>query len=65
MDESRLRTIEQIAQFFSASALVVYAKHADDSERREHMARVLTRFAWGHFHANFTAPSKPSAITCP
>ena len=44
MDESRLRTIEQIEQFLSASALVVYSKHADDSERREHIARVLKRF---------------------
>ena len=44
MDESRLRTIEQIEQFLSASALVAYSKHADDSERREHIARVLKRF---------------------
>ena len=41
---SRLRTIEQIEQFLSASTLVAYSKHADDSERCEHITRVLKRF---------------------
>ena len=44
MDESRLRTIEQIEQFLSASTLVAFSKHGDDSERYEHITRVLKRF---------------------
>ena len=44
MDESRLRTIEQIEQFLSASTLVAFSKHAADSERYEHITRVLKRF---------------------
>ena len=44
MDESRLRTIEQIEQFLSASTLVAFSRHADDIERYEHITRVLKRF---------------------
>lgn len=44
MDESRLRTIEQIEQFLSASTLVAFSKHAGDSDRYEHITRVLKRF---------------------
>ena len=44
MDEFRLRTIEQIEQFLSASTLVVFSRHGDDSERYEHITRVLKRF---------------------
>ena len=44
MDESRLRTIEQIEQFLSASTLVAFSKHAGDIERYEHITRVLKRF---------------------
>ena len=44
MDESRLRTIEQIEQFLSASTPVAFSKYAGDSERYEHITRVLKRF---------------------
>ena len=44
MGESRLRTIEQIEQFLSASALVAFSPAAGDCERYEHIARVLKRF---------------------
>ena len=44
MDESRLRTIEQIEQFLSASTLVAFSRHADDIERYGHITRVLKRF---------------------
>ncbi len=44
MDASRLRTIEQIEQFLSASKLVAFSKHAGDIERYEHITRVLKRF---------------------
>ena len=44
MDESRLRTIEQIEQFLSASTLVAFSRHGDDIERYEHITRVLKRF---------------------
>ena len=44
MDESRLRTIEQIEQFLSASALVAFSPPAQDGERYEHISRVLKRF---------------------
>ena len=44
MDESRLRTIEQIEQFLSASALVAFSPPAGDLERYEHITRVLKRF---------------------
>ncbi len=44
-DESRLRTIEQIEQFLSASALVAFSPPAGgDCERCEHITRVLKRF---------------------
>ena len=44
MDESRLSTIEQIEQFLSASTQVEFSKHGDDTERYEHISRVLKRF---------------------
>ena len=44
MDESRLRTIEQIEQFLSASALVAFSPPAGDCERYGHISRVLKRF---------------------
>ena len=44
MDESRLRTIGQIEQFLSASALVAFSPPAGDCERYEHITRVLKRF---------------------
>ena len=44
MDESRPRTIEQIEQFLGASALVAFSPPAGDSERYEHISRVLKRF---------------------
>jgi len=44
MDESRLRTIEQIEQFLSASTLVEFSKYGDDVDRYEHISRVLKRF---------------------
>jgi hypothetical protein len=44
MDESQLRTIKQIEQFFSASAEVAFTAHGDDLERYAHISRVLKRF---------------------
>jgi intergrase/recombinase len=44
MDESQLRTIEQIEQFLGASAEVAFAAHCDDVERYAHISRVLKRF---------------------
>ena len=44
MDESELRTIEQIEQFLSASAEVAFTAHGDDLERYAHISRVLKRF---------------------
>ena len=46
MDESRLRTIEQIEQFLGASTLVEFSKHGDDVERYAHISRVLQRFGY-------------------
>ncbi len=46
MDESRLRTIEQIEQFLGASTLVEFSKHAGDLERYAHISRVLQRFGY-------------------
>ena len=44
MEEFRLRTIEQIEQFLSARTLLAFSKYAGDSERYEHITRVLKRF---------------------
>jgi hypothetical protein len=44
MDESQLRTIEQIEQFLSASAEVAFTAHGGDVERYAHISRVLKRF---------------------
>lgn len=44
MNETRLRTIEQIEQFLSTSEQIAFAAHGDDSDRYEHISRVLKRF---------------------
>ena len=44
MDESQLRTIEQIGQFLTASAEVAFTAHGGDVERYAHISRVLKRF---------------------
>ena len=44
MDESQLRTIEQIEQFLAASAEVSFAAYGDDVERYAHISRVIKRF---------------------
>ena len=44
MNETQLRTIEQIEQFLSASGPVEFSAAGDDSERYGHISRVLKRF---------------------
>ncbi|MDP2818930.1 MAG: integrase [Polaromonas sp.] len=44
MDESQLRTIEQIDQFLIASADVAFTAHGGEVERYAHISRVLQRF---------------------
>lgn len=44
MDETRLRTIEQIEQFLCACGPVEFSATGDDSERYGHISRVLRRF---------------------
>jgi len=44
MDESQLRTIEQVEQFLTASVEVTFTAHGDDVERYAHISRVLKRF---------------------
>ena len=44
MDESQLRTIEQIEKFLAASAEVAFTAHGGDLERYAHISRVLSRF---------------------
>jgi hypothetical protein len=44
MDESRLTTIEQVAQFLSGSVGVRFTAYGNDTERYAHISRVLTRF---------------------
>ena len=44
MNETRLCTIAQIEQFFSATASIEFSATGDDSERYGHISRVLTRF---------------------
>ena len=48
MNESKLRTIEQIEQFLLASAQVEFTKFGDDATRYEHISRVLKRFDYPH-----------------
>jgi hypothetical protein len=51
MDESQLRTIEQIEQFLAASAEVTFTAHGDDLERYAHISRVLKRLV-KQWHSN-------------
>ncbi len=44
MNETELRTIEQIEHFLSASASIEFLAVGDDSERYEHISLVLKRF---------------------
>ena len=48
MDETRLRSIEQLKEFLRATPQVTFAAHSlgvtADNERYEHISRVLTRF---------------------
>ena len=44
MDETQLRTIEQIEQFLDGSAEVAITAHGCDVERYAHISRVLKRF---------------------
>jgi transposase InsO family protein len=44
MNETRLCTIEQIEQFLSGCLQIEFTKSGDDSERYEHISRVLKRF---------------------
>ena len=44
MNETRLCTIEQVEQFLSGCTRVEFSKSGDDSERYEHISRVLKRF---------------------
>lgn len=52
MDETRLRTIEQLEAFLAATPQVAFTAHGagadagDDNQRYEHIARVLTRFSY-------------------
>lgn len=44
MNDSQLRTIEQIKLFLKSSALVTFSAHGDDAERYAHISSVLKRF---------------------
>jgi hypothetical protein len=44
MNETKLSTIEQVEQFLEASAVIEFSATGDDSERYEHISRVLKRF---------------------
>ena len=44
MNETRLCTIEQIEQFLNGCTQIEFTKSGDDSERYEHICRVLKRF---------------------
>ena len=44
MDETRLRTIEQLEDFLSASGSVAFTAAGNDGERYAHISRVLLRF---------------------
>ena len=44
MDESQLRTIEQIEQFLAASAEVALTSHGGNVKRYAYISRMLKRF---------------------
>lgn len=44
MNETRLRTIEQIEAFLRGSASIKFSAVGDDTERYAHISRVLKRF---------------------
>ena len=44
MNETQLKTIAQIKEFLTACALVQFSPEGDDTERYEHISRVLKRF---------------------
>lgn len=44
MNETQLRTIEQVEQFLNASAPIEFSAAGDDVERYAHISRVLIRF---------------------
>jgi transposase InsO family protein len=45
MNETRLRTIAQLQEFLAATPLIEFSAHStDDSQRYEHISRVLGRF---------------------
>jgi hypothetical protein len=44
MDESRLRTLEQLEEYLNACGPVVFTGAGDDGERYAHISRVLLRF---------------------
>jgi hypothetical protein len=52
MDETRLRTIEQLQAFLVATPQVGFTAHVagagDDNQRYEHISRVLARFDYPH-----------------
>lgn len=52
MDETRLRTIEQLQAFLVATPQVAFTAHVagagDDNQRYEHISRVLARFDYAH-----------------
>ncbi|MGV8894450.1 MAG: hypothetical protein ACOH2K_16235 [Burkholderiaceae bacterium] len=48
MNESKLCTIAQIAQFLAASTEVAFTAHGGDVERYAHISRVLKRFDYRH-----------------
>ena len=51
MDESQLRTIEQIEQFLTASAEVAFAAHGDDVERYACQRRLNIDPQWVSFRS--------------
>ena len=52
MDETKLRTIEQLQAFLVATPQVAFKAHVggagDDNQRYEHISRVLARFDYAH-----------------
>lgn len=48
MDESQLRTIDQIERFLAGSREVVFTAHDNDVDRYAHISRVLKRFDYPH-----------------
>jgi len=44
MNEAQLCTIEQIEQFLNGCTQIEFTKSGDNSERYEHISRVLKRF---------------------